>query len=337
MLVSQTCFERHEHSKPVKRKIELLEDFDPRPVEFRGSAKSNLPKLLTEVEGKKLCISLLLDPIYCEERATNLQPDAYSIPSVSNLKSTIQEFKKSLEVSQDEARKIERDTRDQRMSSTWFNVRRYRLTASNFGAVISRKPDTPPDKLVLQILRPTNFTSPAIQYGIQHEKLAVDAYVDYQQHNGHPDILVTQSGFIVNPLYPFLGASPDGTVYDPSNEEDPFGFVEVKCPYSARDITPSAAAAESSFYCKLDSSGYVKLKHTHHYYAQVQGQMAIGDRPWCDFVIYTSKGISIERINFDRKYWEENLQKLVTFYDNCIAPEAVSPLHSVDCKIRKLL
>jgi len=101
------------------------------------------------------------------------------------------------------------------MSSTWFNVRRYHLTASNFGAAISRKPDIPPDKLVLQILRPTSFTSPAIQYGIQHEKLAIDAYVDYQQHNGHPDILVTQSEFIVNPFYPFLGASPDGTVYDP--------------------------------------------------------------------------------------------------------------------------
>ena len=203
LLVSQTHFERHEHSKPVKRKFELLEEFDPRPVEFRGSARSNLPKLLNEVEGKKLCISLLLDPTYSEEKTTTQQPDDYSIPSVSDLKSTIEAFKKSLEVSHDEARKIERDTRDQRMSSTWFSLRRYRLTASNFGAAISRKSDTPPDKLVLQILRPTNFTSAAIQHGIQNEKLAINAYVDYQQRNGHPDILVTQSGFIVNPLYPF--------------------------------------------------------------------------------------------------------------------------------------
>ena len=28
---------------------------------------------------------------------------------------------------------------------------------------------------------------------------------------------------------------------------------------------------------------------------QVQGQMAVGDRPWCDFIIYTTS-ISIERI-----------------------------------------
>ena len=32
--------------------------------------------------------------------------------------------------------------------------------------------------------------------------------------------------------YPFLGATPDGTVYDPSNLAHPFGFLEVKCPYS---------------------------------------------------------------------------------------------------------
>ena len=76
------------------------------------------------------------------------------------------------------------------MSSKLFNVRRYRLTVLNFGAVISRKPwpDTPPDKLVLPILQPTNLTSLAMQYDIQHEKLAIDAYVNYQQHNGHPDM-----------------------------------------------------------------------------------------------------------------------------------------------------
>ena len=102
-----------------------------------------------------------------------------------------------------------------------------------------------------------------MQYDIQHEKLAIDAYVNYQQHNGHPDILVTQSGFIVNPLFPILGVSPDGAVYDSSDEENPFGFIEVKYPYSAKDITPVQVAAESSFYSRLDSTGNVVLKQTH--------------------------------------------------------------------------
>ena len=86
---------------------------------------------------------------------------------------------------------------------------------------------------------------------------------------------------------------------------------------------PVQAAAESLFYSRLDML-----------YQSVQGQMAVRDSHWCDFVIYTSKGANIERIKFDGKYWEENFPK---FYDSCIATKAVSPLHSVDCSMRKFI
>ena len=76
-----------------------------------------------------------------------------------------------------EARKIERETHEQRLCAAWFTIRRYRLTASRFGDVISRKPSTPPDKLVLNILQPTNFTSVAMKYGIDNEKCAIEAYI----------------------------------------------------------------------------------------------------------------------------------------------------------------
>ena len=79
------------------------------------------------------------------------------------------------------------------------------------------------------------------------------------------------------------------------------------------------------------------LRTNHQYYAQVQGQMAIGERPWCDFVVYTPKGINIQRIHFDKNYWESNLlPKLVAFYDNCLAPEIVSPVHALGLPIRNL-
>ena len=94
-------------------------------------------------------VSVLLDPDYTEEV---LQPSSYSLPDVDALKDTIKAFKESLKVSYDEARKIETATREQRLSSSWFEVRRYRLTASRFGEVISRKIDTPPQRLVLNIL-----------------------------------------------------------------------------------------------------------------------------------------------------------------------------------------
>ena len=35
--------------------------------------------------------------------------------------------------------------------------------------------------------------------------------------------------------------------------------------------------------------------------------MAIGGRIWCDFVVYTTKNISVQRIDFDYLYWEQQL------------------------------
>ena len=68
-----------------------------------------------------------------------------------------------------------------------------------------------------------DFTTPAIRYGIDNEKVAIELYTQYQQANGHSELLVTESGFVINPSLSFLGASPDGAVYDPSNEDHPFG------------------------------------------------------------------------------------------------------------------
>ena len=73
-------------------------------------------------------------------------------------------IKKSLEINHTDAREIERKTREQRLFSLWYSVRRYRLTASRFGEVISRKPTMPPEKLVLSILQPTDFSSVAMKH-----------------------------------------------------------------------------------------------------------------------------------------------------------------------------
>ena len=56
--------------------------------------------------------------------------------------------------------------------------------------------------------------------------------------------------------------------------------------------------------------------------------MAVGGRTWCEFVIYTEKGISVERISFDKLFWEtELLPKLVQFWECCIVPDIVAPVH----------
>ena len=64
--------------------------------------------------------------------------------------------------------------------------------------------------------------------------------------------------------------------------------------------------------------------------------MAIGNRPWCDFIVYTQKGLSIERVHLDAEFWNKLVPKLVEFYDNCMAPEIVSPVHMLGMPLRDL-
>lgn len=64
--------------------------------------------------------------------------------------------------------------------------------------------------------------------------------------------------------------------------------------------------------------------------------MAIASRKWCDFVIFTTKGLSVERIAFDPDYWRTLLLKLVEFYDKCLCPAIVSPIHLVGVKKHNL-
>ena len=336
MPISEATFEKHDFAKPTKRKIKHVEDFDPRPPQFRGLVTSRLPELLDKVRGEQLGISLLFDSHF--RVGSSEMPSSYHMPDTTNLSETISAFKKSLEVSDEKAREIERNTREQRQSSLWFSVRRYRVTASLFGMILTRRVDTPPDSLVLRIIQPKNFSTPATQYGIENEQVALKEYVAYQQAHGHPDLTVSPSGFLVSATHPFLGASPDGAVYDPSDAHQPFGFIEIKCPYSHQNVLPAQACDDSHFCCVIDAAtGNVRLKETHHYYAQVQGQMGIGERPWCDFVVYTKKGLSVQRISFDRTFWlDKLLPKLVSFYDNCVAPEIVSPLHCLGLPLRNL-
>ena len=51
---------------------------------------------------------------------------------------------------------------------------------------------------------------------------------------------------IVNPAYPCLGASPDGKIVDKSVEE-PYGLLEIKCPFKHGNKHPLTAADETGF------------------------------------------------------------------------------------------
>ena len=65
--------------------------------------------------------------------------------------------------------------------------------------------------------------------------------------------------------------------------------------------------------------------------------MAIGVHPWCDFIVYTSKGVSVERVHYDQEFWEKDLlPKLEQFYNKCVAPGIVCPVRVLGLPLRDL-
>ena len=217
----------------------------------------------------------------------------------------------------------------------WHSVRQYRLTGSYFGLVFRLKETTSPENLVLQIMGIKRFTSESVKWRKDNEATALEKYQQHQNISGHNGLYVAPSGFVVYESYPFLGVSPDSVVHDPNNP-NPFGLAEVKCPYSARNLSPIEAGKSPNFYCDVIDSK-LKLKHSHPYYSQVQGQMAITERHWCDFIVYTKKGIHVERIDFDAEFWTDKLlPKLKDFYDSCLAPNIGFPIHVLGLPVKRI-
>ena len=83
LCVSDAVFQKHDYAKPKKQEIQLLDHYDPCPLEFRGIACVRLPKLLHEVKGKDLGVSLLLDADYVSSNISVApqQPDGFNVPN----------------------------------------------------------------------------------------------------------------------------------------------------------------------------------------------------------------------------------------------------------------
>jgi len=133
--LAEAAFEKHVYGEEKKRKLRPLEDFDPRPVEFRGTVHTRLPALLDKIRGEHLCISLLFDEHFRYWDGANSVAEP-ALPDEATLRETVKAFKDSLAISDDAIHRIECETRQQQNSPLWYEVRRYRITASMFGIIL---------------------------------------------------------------------------------------------------------------------------------------------------------------------------------------------------------
>ena len=182
----------------------------------------------------------------------------------------------------------------------------------------------PSQSLVKSICYPESFcfTSQQTTWGCKHEKSAQDLYLKTQKPK-HTNLAVQVSGLVINPLWPFIGASPDGLL---SCTCCGGGTLEIKCPFCHRGEDVAVAASKDRKFCLQPSSdGSLRLDRSHAYYYQVQTQLFVSDVEYCDFCVCTfsgdETGVHIERISKDIDLWNDCVIKAQTFFKTCILPE----------------
>jgi putative phage-type endonuclease len=101
-----------------------------------------------------------------------------------------------------------------------------------------------------------SFTNAAMEWGIQQEEAAAMTYEATQ------GVFVDKTGFWLHEKIKWLGVSPDRLVGDR-------GLIEIKCPNTNTHLD------------------YLLTKKVPaKYYMQIQCQLWVTDRDWCDFVSF---------------------------------------------------
>ena len=118
----------------------------------------------------------------------------------------------------------------------------------------------------------------------------------------------------------WLAVSPDGLIIDESGTPI-FGLIEIKCPFSKRNLYSLDMLKDNNFYVELrDGMPHLKNEHSNGYYCQIQMAMGLSRLKFCDFIMYSFKGMILIRIPFSEIYFIKLTEKLNHFFKNYALP-----------------
>lgn len=166
-------------------------------------------------------------------------------------------------------------------SEEWFKCRLGKLTGSSAHTIYTNGKglDTLCLEKATEILTgiiSESYKNDAMQHGNDYEN---EARSIYELETGNK---VNQIGFCEENEY--IGVSPDGLIDDD-------GLIEIKCPTD-----------------KTYTQYLIDMKIKPEYYSQMQMQMLITKRSWCDYVVYNphfQKTLIIQRVFADKEYMEK--------------------------------
>ena len=113
-----------------------------------------------------------------------------------------------------------------------------------------------------------------------HAKVEV---VKVLKQQGHKNVMGTDVGTVIYKKVPYISASPDlkiecrccGT-----------GLVEIKCPYTIRDVKPTKTNQTQLSI----TDNIISLKQNNSHFYQIQGQLGILGINHCWYFIFTHQG-----------------------------------------------
>lgn len=176
-------------------------------------------------------------------------------------------------------------------SIEWLALRAGKFTGSRFADLMATTRSGPSASranlivtLALEILTgepEQTYQNDAMRRGTELEPFARGAY---EAHTGE---LVEQVAFVEHQTMPYVGVSPDGLLGSD-------GLIEIKCP--ASQAKHLAALRDGS--------------HATEYRWQIQGQLWVTGRQWCDAVSYDPRfpeglQLAIRRVERDEKAIKE--------------------------------
>ena len=204
----------------------------------------------------------------------------------------------------------------------WYRHRAGRITASNFKAASRTNLSQPSLSLINRICYPESykFSTEATRWGCEHEAVTREEYCNQVKRN-HLNYSIMDSGLIIHPDYPYLGASPDGLI---SCDCCGRGTLEVKCPFSCRDNSIVETSEKTAFCLDRTSEGDFELNKKHAYYYQVQLQIKLSGCKYSDFVVWSESELVILRITLDEEYLAEAIANVTFFFKYSILPELLA-------------
>ena len=211
---------------------------------------------------------------------------------------------------------LEKITTDQSLSTKWMYYRAGRVTSSNAKKGYTMDVNNPAVSTVNSIMQYNKaFTTKEMEYGKKSESKAFENFYELMKTK-HINFNLENTGLHINKKYVYLGASPDGLTSCDCHGK---GVLEIKCPYKFRNGLKDYMKSKT---CPVSCKN--KLKQSHEYYFQVQMQMLVTERCFCNFFVWSKNDWLLIHVEKNEEFCKKLLCKLEQVFMKVILKELVT-------------